>query len=106
MGRWEICLCGFYWSSLPLGLGVGDFTVGRTTFKAASSKMTKHEKACSDNQHVFISFAFDIFGFLTPETVNLLQRIQKIMHNNVVSLKSMNVVFERLNFAIQQNLAV
>jgi hypothetical protein len=89
-----------------VGLEVRDFTVGWTTLKAASSKMTKHEKACFDNQHVFISFAFDIFGFLTPETVNLLQRIQKIMHNNVVSLKSMNVVFERLNFAIQKNLAV
>jgi len=28
-----------------------------------SSKMTKHEKACSDNQHVFIPFAFNITIF-------------------------------------------
>lgn len=28
--------------------------------------ITKHEKPYSDNQLVFISFAFDLFGFLTP----------------------------------------
>jgi hypothetical protein len=83
-----------------VGLGVGDFTVGRAALKAASSKMTKHEKACSDNQHVFIPFAFDTFGFLAPEAVNLLKKIQKVMHSNVVSHKSMNVVFQRLGFAI------
>jgi hypothetical protein len=88
-----------------VGLGVGDFIVGRAALKAASSKMTKHEKACSDNQHVFIPFAFDTFGFLAPEAVNLLKRIQKVMHSNVVSPKSMNVVFQRLGFAIQKGLA-
>jgi hypothetical protein len=67
--------------------------------------LTKHEKACSDNQHVFIPFAFDTFGFLAPEAVNLLKRIQKVMHSNVVSPKSMNVVFQRLGFAIQKGLA-
>ncbi|MCI35762.1 auxilin-like protein, partial [Trifolium medium] len=41
-------------------LRVGDFTVGRTALKAASSKMAKHDKACSDNQDVFIPFAFDL----------------------------------------------
>jgi hypothetical protein len=35
-----------------VGLWVGDFTVGRASLKATSSKMVKHEKACSDNQHV------------------------------------------------------
>ncbi|KAK2385232.1 Pleckstrin proteiny (PH) domain-containing protein [Trifolium repens] len=68
-----------------VGLRVEDFTVRRTTLKAASSKMVKYEKACSDNQHVFISFAFDTFGFLTPEAVDLLKRIQKVMHSNVMS---------------------
>jgi hypothetical protein len=38
--------------------------VGRTTLKAASGKMVKHEKVCYDNQHVFIPFVFDTFGFL------------------------------------------
>ncbi|KAK2414652.1 hypothetical protein QL285_037222 [Trifolium repens] len=60
-----------------VGLGVEDFIVGRVVLNAASSKMVKHEKACSDNQHIFIPFAFDTFGFLTPEAVDLIKRIQK-----------------------------
>nr|GEZ20429.1 putative reverse transcriptase domain-containing protein [Tanacetum cinerariifolium] len=40
--------------------------------KAASCKVTKHEKACIENQHVFIPFAFDTFGFLASEAVELL----------------------------------
>jgi hypothetical protein len=35
-------------------------------------------------RHVFISFAFDTFGFLAPEAVNLSKRVQKVMHSNVV----------------------
>jgi hypothetical protein len=31
-----------------------------------------------------------------------LKRIQKVMHSNVVSPKSINVVFQRLGFAIQK----
>jgi len=47
---------------------------------AMSSKMVKYEKTCSDNQHAFIPFAFDTFGFLAPEVVDLLHRVQKVMH--------------------------
>jgi hypothetical protein len=50
-----------------VGLGVAAFTVGQTALKAASSKVAKHEKACSDNQHVFIPFAFDTFDFLASK---------------------------------------
>jgi hypothetical protein len=60
---------------------------------------------CSDNQHVFIPFVFDTFGFFASNTVNLLKIIQKIMHSNVVSPKSINVFFLRLGFAIQKGLA-
>jgi hypothetical protein len=67
--------------------------------------MVKHEKACSDNQHIFIPFAFDTFGFLAPDAVNLLKRVQKVMHSNVASPKSTNIVFQRLGFAIQKGLA-
>jgi len=59
----------------------------------------------SDNQHAFIPFAFDTFGFLAPEVVDLLHRVQKVMHINVMSPKSMNVVFTRISFAIQKGLA-
>jgi hypothetical protein len=54
---------------------------------------------------VFIPFAFDTFGFLAPEAVDLLKRIQKVMHSNIMSPRSMNVVFQRLSFAIQKGLA-
>jgi len=39
-----------------VGLVVGDFTIGRAALKVASSKVAKHEKMCSDNQHDFITF--------------------------------------------------
>ncbi|KAK2421664.1 hypothetical protein QL285_032272 [Trifolium repens] len=73
-----------------VGLGSEIFTVGQAAIKAASSKVAKHKKACSDNQHAFIPFAFDTFGFLASEDVSLLQRVQKVM----------NVIFKRIGFAI------
>jgi hypothetical protein len=80
-----------------VGLVVGDSRVEQTALKAAPNKMVKHEKAYSDNQHIFISFAFDTFVFLAPETVNLLKKIQKVIHSNVILPKSMNVIF-RIKF--------
>ncbi|KAJ0558615.1 putative exostosin [Helianthus annuus] len=72
-----------------VGLGGSAFTVGQ----AASGKVTKHEKACLDNQHVFIPFAFDTFGFLAIEAVDLLSRVQRVMHSNVMTPRSMYVAF-------------
>jgi hypothetical protein len=75
-------------------LGVGDFTVGRTTLKVASNKMAKHEKTCSDNPHVFISFAFNTYGFFSTRGCKSFEKSSKeITHSNVVSPKLMNVVF-------------
>lgn len=37
---------------------------------------------------IFISITFDIFGFLTPKTIDLLQKMQRVIHNNVVSPKT------------------
>ncbi|KAJ0797665.1 putative exostosin [Helianthus annuus] len=84
-----------------VGLGGSAFTVGQATLKAASGKVTKHEKACIDNQHMFIPFAFDTFDVLVPEAVDLLSRVQRVMHSNVMTPRSMDVVFKRLSFAIQ-----
>ncbi|GAU46859.1 hypothetical protein TSUD_385360 [Trifolium subterraneum] len=88
-----------------VGLSNGDFTVGHAALKAASNKVAKHERACSDNQHAFIPFAFDTFGFLAPDAVNILQRIQRVMHSNVVSPRSVDVLFKIIGFAIQKGLA-
>nr|GEW59619.1 hypothetical protein [Tanacetum cinerariifolium] len=88
-----------------VGLSSRGFTAGQTALKAASGKVTKHEKACIENQHVFIPFAFDTFGFLAPEGVELLSRVQRVMHNNVMTPRSTDVVFKRIGFAIQKGLA-
>nr|GEW80994.1 putative reverse transcriptase domain, PPM-type phosphatase domain, protein phosphatase 2C family [Tanacetum cinerariifolium] len=57
------------------GLSSRGFTVGRVALKAASCKVTKHEKSCIENQHVFIPFVFDTLGLLAHETVKLLTRV-------------------------------
>jgi hypothetical protein len=64
--------------------------------------VAKHERACSNNQHAFILFAFDTFGFLAPDAMNILKRVQRVMHNNVVSHRSQDIVFKRIDFAIQK----
>ncbi|KAJ0510959.1 hypothetical protein HanIR_Chr11g0546551 [Helianthus annuus] len=62
MCRRKTCMCGSSRGFPVCGLRGSAFTMGQFTVKAVSGKMTKHEKACLDNQHVFISFAFDTFG--------------------------------------------
>ncbi|KAJ0793029.1 putative exostosin [Helianthus annuus] len=84
-----------------VGLWSSAFTVGQTGL----GKVIKHEKACLDNQHVSIPFVFDTFGFLTPKAVDLLSRVQRVMHSNVMTRRSMDVVFKRLSFAIQNGVA-
>nr|GFB25340.1 putative reverse transcriptase domain-containing protein [Tanacetum cinerariifolium] len=88
-----------------IGLSSRGFTAGQATFKAASGKVTKHEKECIENQHVFIPFAFDTFGFLAPDAVELLSRVQRVMHSNVMTPRSTDIVFKRIGFAIQKSLA-
>nr|GEV74873.1 putative reverse transcriptase domain-containing protein [Tanacetum cinerariifolium] len=80
------------------------FTAGQAALKTASGKVTKHEKTCIANQEVFIPFAFDTFGFLAPEAMELLNRVQQVMHDNVMTPRSTDVVFKRIGFAIQKGL--
>nr|GEV84347.1 putative reverse transcriptase domain-containing protein [Tanacetum cinerariifolium] len=63
------------------------FTLGHTALKAASYKVTKEKKTRVDNQHVFSHFAFDSFGFLAREAVELLDNVQRVMHSNCVTLE-------------------
>nr|GEV26207.1 auxilin-like protein [Tanacetum cinerariifolium] len=58
-----------------VGLSSWGLTLGHAALKAATCKVTKHEKACIEYQHVFIPFAFDTFGFLAPRAVKLLNII-------------------------------
>ncbi|KAJ0505403.1 hypothetical protein HanRHA438_Chr12g0554181 [Helianthus annuus] len=73
--------------------------------KADASKVAKHEKACLENQHVFVPFAFDTFGGLAPDAVRLLNRVQKVFNSNSSSLKVSNFVFSRIGFSIQKGVA-
>jgi len=68
--------------------------------KTGSTKVAKHEQTYIENQHVFLPFAFDTFGFLASDVVEILKRVQRILHGNVVSLKSSDVVFKMISFAI------
>ncbi|GJS78910.1 hypothetical protein Tco_0728791 [Tanacetum coccineum] len=83
-----------------MGLNSKGFTSGQAALKAASCKVTKHDKACNENQHVFIPFAFDTFGFFAPEAVELLRRVQRVMHINVMTPRSTDVGSKRIGFAI------
>ncbi|GKC08444.1 hypothetical protein Tco_1000054 [Tanacetum coccineum] len=58
-----------------VGLRDNGFVARQAALKVESSKVAKHEKACLENQHVFIPFAFDTFGFLAPEAEEFLNRI-------------------------------
>nr|KAJ0213536.1 hypothetical protein LSAT_V11C400199650 [Lactuca sativa] len=73
-----------------VGLWSGGFTVGHAALKADACKVVKHENECIANQHAFVPFAFDTFGFLAPEAVELLNRVQRVMHSNVISPRSTN----------------
>ncbi|GJX95956.1 NADH dehydrogenase [ubiquinone] iron-sulfur protein 2 [Tanacetum coccineum] len=58
------------------------FVAGQAALKAESSKVAKHEKACLENQHVFIPFAFDTFGFLAPKAEEFLNRVQRVVQRD------------------------
>ncbi|GJW02263.1 Ras-related protein Rab11D, partial [Tanacetum coccineum] len=62
-----------------VGLRDNGFVAGQAALKAESIKVAKHEKACLENQHVFIPFAFDTFGFLAPEAEEFLTRVQRVV---------------------------
>jgi len=44
----------------------------------------------------------DGLEFLTPELVDILKRVHRVVHNNVMSLRFMNIVFKRIDFANQK----
>ncbi|GJT97742.1 hypothetical protein Tco_1093260 [Tanacetum coccineum] len=88
-----------------VGLSRWGFIMGQAALKTASCKVTKHEKSCIKNQHVFTPFAFDTFSFLAPEAVELLNKVERVMNNNVMTPRSTNVVFHQISFAIQKGLA-
>ena len=88
-----------------VGLRDTGFVAGQAALKAESGKVAKHEKACLENQHVFVPFAFDTFGFLAKEAVEFLNRVQRVVQGNFASHKTKSFVFNRIGFAIQKGVA-
>nr|GEV86612.1 putative exostosin-like protein [Tanacetum cinerariifolium] len=88
-----------------VGFRENGFVAGQAALKAESSKVAKHEKACLENQHVIIPFAFDTFGFLAPETEKFLNRVQRVVQSNCSTPKAQNFIFSRIGFAIQKGVA-
>ncbi|KAJ0714665.1 putative exostosin [Helianthus annuus] len=87
------------------GLRESGFVAGQAIRKAESKKVDKHAKACADNQHAFVPFAFDTFGSLAPEAIRLLTRVQKVVHSSCSSTGGQGFIFNRLGFAIQKGVA-
>lgn len=85
-----------------VGLRTRGFNKRHATLKTISCKVVKHEKACCNNQHTFIPFAYDTFNFRALEVVILLQRVRRLMHNHVVSHRAMYVAFKRIDLVIQK----
>ncbi|MFS8009990.1 putative soyasaponin III rhamnosyltransferase [Helianthus anomalus] len=90
---------------------INNITDGRTTaedFMTPPKWVTfpsKHKKACIENQHVFVPFAFDTFGALAPDSVRFLKRVQQVVSSNTAHVKGQNFVFSRVGFAIQKGVA-
>ncbi|MFS8020846.1 putative exostosin [Helianthus anomalus] len=78
---------------------------GQAITKAEAAKVAKHEKACIENQHVFVPFAFDTFGALAPDAVRFLKRVQQVVSSKTAHVKGQNFVFSRVGFAIQKGVA-
>ncbi|KAL8208402.1 hypothetical protein R6Q57_007814 [Mikania cordata] len=49
-----------------------------------------------------LPLAFNTFEFLAPEAVNFLNRIQMIMHINISTPRTNDIVFSTIGFAIQK----
>ncbi|MFS7925874.1 putative exostosin [Helianthus anomalus] len=88
-----------------VGLRDHGFVAGQAITKGGAGKVVKHEKACIENQHVLVPFAFDTFGALAPDAVRFLKRVQQVVSSNTVHVKGQNFVFSRVGFAIQKGVA-
>ncbi|KAL8264983.1 hypothetical protein R6Q59_023113 [Mikania micrantha] len=88
-----------------VGLRDTGFVARQAVLKAELRKIAKHEKACAENQHAFIPFAFDTFGSLAPDAATFLKRVQQVVHSNSSTPKNANFVFSRIGFAIQKGVA-
>jgi len=95
----------FYWGFTTYGIRCRAF-YGRTSSSKSCAKQNGQTwESVFWQSTFFYTIFFDTSCFLAPEDVDLLHRFQKVMHSNVISYRSMNVVFTRIGFVIQKGLA-
>ena len=80
------------------------FVAGTAVLKAESKKVDKHATTCTENQHVFVPFAFDTFGSLAPDAIRFLDRVRKVVRSNVTSPRGQDYIFSRVVFDIQNGI--
>lgn len=78
------------------------FTIGQTTLKTKSYKVSKHEKMYMKNQHIFISFVFVTFWFLYTRVCRS-SSVEWVMCNNVMTSWFIDLVFKKISFVIKKN---
>jgi hypothetical protein len=96
-------MCGTDSGFTTYGFGIKDpdFYGGQIALKVVSNKVTKRVLTIN----MLLYYLRLTLVFLAPEVVRFLQRVENVMHNNIVSHRSMNIIFKRIDFPIQNGLA-
>ncbi|KAJ0917178.1 hypothetical protein HanRHA438_Chr05g0203111 [Helianthus annuus] len=84
-----------------VGLRENEFIAGQAARKAESKKVDKHAKACAENQHVFVLFAFDKFGSLA-RSYPIPDQSPTGHPQQLIKLRGWGFVFVRLGLIIQK----
>ncbi|MFS7964556.1 hypothetical protein Hanom_Chr08g00751751 [Helianthus anomalus] len=90
-------------TGVPLWARDNRFVVGQKTLKAESNKVAKYEKACLENQHVFIFFLY--IWFPSPGGRRIPEHGLWVVHSNFLTRKIHSFVFSIIGFAIQNGVA-
>jgi hypothetical protein len=52
-----------------------------------------------------IDYVFMPFAFLASETIDILKKVEKVMHNNKLSPRYLYIVFKIIDFVIQNRIS-
>lgn len=69
------------------------------------AKLVNKKNASLENQHVFIHFAFDTFGFLVIEFAVFQNMVKRVVHSKFSASKTQSIDFSRIGLAIQKRIA-
>jgi hypothetical protein len=98
---WTFATSPHQWiSPICVGLEVEDFT--EKSSKLLQIKWLNMRKYILKINIYLYCLYLIFFYFLVPEAINLLKWVRRVMHSNVMSHRSINVVFQKLYFAIKK----